>query len=138
MLELKKRLGTWKAATAHYHSTDPDRGARYVQKVAAALGQAPEPGETAPQMAEAEATPSPADAGSRGSLLLASGRALIVVDQGGSSDYAALLEGAAQDAAVAMTKAPNPELLARDDASPRLRHRWDAILAARAQLFASQ
>jgi hypothetical protein len=128
--ELQKRLGSWQAATAHYHSTDADRGGRYVEKVVAAAGQAP----VAPDLA-ADTALQPADAGAKGPLLLASGRALIAIDPGSSAGYRALLEVAAKDAAAAMIKGPKPELLARDDASPRLQKRWEAILAARQHLF---
>lgn len=130
LTELQKRLGTWKAATAHYHSTDADRGARYVEKVIAAAGQPPE---AAGQVPDVE--PVPIDDGGKGPLLLASGRALISISQDDASGYRALLEVAAQGAAAAMDSAPKADLLARDEASPRLRQRWDAILAARAQLF---
>lgn len=127
--ELQKRLGSWQAATAHYHSTDADRGARYVEKVVAA-GQSPAAPDRAPDPAL-----STEDMGAKGPLLLASGRALIAIDPNTSPGYRALLEVAAKDAAAAMTKDSEPELLARDDASPRLQKRWEAILAARQQLF---
>jgi len=132
LTELQKRLGTWKAATAHYHSTDADRGARYVEKVIAAAGQPSEPSGEVPA-----AAPIPTDDGGRGPLLAASGGALIPIEQDDATGYRALLEVAAQGAAAAMDSPPRADLLARDDASPRLRQRWDAILAARAQLFPS-
>lgn len=128
--ELQKRLGSWQVATAHYHSTDADRGARYVEKVVAAAGQAP----VAPNLA-ADMAVSPTEEGAKGPLLLATGRALIAIDPASSAGYSALLELAAKDAAAAMNKDPQPALLARDEASPRLQKRWEAILAARQQLF---
>ncbi len=127
--ELQKRLGTWQEATAHYHSTDADRGVRYVEKVVAAAAQAP----VSADLGKADLV-APADAGGQGSLLLAAGRVLIAIDPGNPTGYRALLEGAAKGAAAAMTQGPEPELLARDDASPRLQRRWDAILAARQNL----
>lgn len=36
--ELHDRLGSWETAAAAYHSTDPERGERYLQKVLAAQG----------------------------------------------------------------------------------------------------
>lgn len=129
LLELQKRLGTWELATAHYHSTDADRGARYVEKVVSASGQAP-----IQRVAAEDVVPRPGNGGPKGSLLLASGRALISIGQAPESDYLALLEVAANSAADAMTAAPEPELLARDDVSPKLRRRWDAVLEARALL----
>ena len=38
MAELHDRLGSWDTAAAAYHSTDPERGERYLQKVLAAQG----------------------------------------------------------------------------------------------------
>lgn len=38
MVELQSRLGSWETAAAAYHSTDPERGERYLQKVLAAQG----------------------------------------------------------------------------------------------------
>lgn len=38
MAELHDRLGAWDTAAAAYHSTDPERGERYLQKVLAAQG----------------------------------------------------------------------------------------------------
>lgn len=38
MAELHDRLGSWETAAAAYHSTDPERGERYLQKVFAAQG----------------------------------------------------------------------------------------------------
>ncbi|ESW59947.1 MAG: invasion protein [Rhodobacter sp. CACIA14H1] len=38
MVELQARLGSWETASAAYHSTDPERGQRYLQKVLAAQG----------------------------------------------------------------------------------------------------
>lgn len=38
MVELEQRLGAWETAAAAYHSTDPERGERYLQKVLAAQG----------------------------------------------------------------------------------------------------
>lgn len=38
MVELQSRLGSWETAAAAYHSTDPDRGRNYLQKVLAAQG----------------------------------------------------------------------------------------------------
>jgi hypothetical protein len=49
MVELQSRLGSWDTAAAAYHSTDPERGKRYLQKVLAAQGSfelAPDGGET--------------------------------------------------------------------------------------------
>lgn len=39
--ELHARLGSWEVATAAYHSTDPERGQNYLQKVVAAQGALP-------------------------------------------------------------------------------------------------
>lgn len=47
VVELQQRLGSWETAAAAYHSTDPERGARYLQKVLAAQGsfqQSPDDG----------------------------------------------------------------------------------------------
>ncbi len=41
MRELHSRLGSWEVATAAYHSTDPERGQAYLQKVVAAQGALP-------------------------------------------------------------------------------------------------
>lgn len=38
MVELQSRLGSWETAAAAYHSTDPERGRNYLQKVLAAQG----------------------------------------------------------------------------------------------------
>lgn len=129
LVELQKRLGTWELATAHYHSTDADKGARYVEKVVSASDP------SAPQaVAPDEVAQRPGNGGPKGSLLLASGLALIPIEKRPETDYLALLESAANGAAKAMAAAPAPELLARDDASLRLRRRWNAVLEARALL----
>ncbi len=39
LARLKGRLGTWEAAAAAYHSSTPERGAAYVQRVLAAWGR---------------------------------------------------------------------------------------------------
>ncbi|WGV14938.1 transglycosylase SLT domain-containing protein [Fuscovulum ytuae] len=47
MTELKNRLGSWDVAASAYHSTDPDRGRRYLEKVMAARSSfrySPQPG----------------------------------------------------------------------------------------------
>lgn len=129
LVELQKRLGSWELATAHYHSTDADKGARYVEKVATAS----DPSGTQ-RVAPDEVAPRPGNGGPKGSLLLASGLALISIGKGPEPNYLALLEGAAHGAADAMTAAPKPKLLAREDVSHRLRRRWDAVLKARALL----
>lgn len=53
MTELHNRLGSWETAASAYHSTDPDRGRRYLEKVMAARSSfrfTPEDAEgTAPQ-----------------------------------------------------------------------------------------
>lgn len=53
MVELQSRLGSWETAAAAYHSTDPERGRNYLQKVLAAQGSfhlSPE-GDSGPRIA---------------------------------------------------------------------------------------
>lgn len=53
MVELHNRLGSWEVAASAYHSTDPERGKRYLRKVMAARDSfelSPiEPGQDAPE-----------------------------------------------------------------------------------------
>ncbi len=129
LLELYKRLGTWEAATANYHSADSDRGAAYQKKVAQAAGAPMPEGDLTGETELAEA---PQDGVVRG-ILLASAQPLVTII--GANANAAIVESAAKAAGDSLKFDSQPVVLrTRETISPRLGRRWNAVLAARAQL----
>lgn len=132
LIELKKRLGSWEAATAHYHSADPTRGDAYLQKVAAAGADL----DRAPRVAQRVD-------GQQVGLLLTGGSPLFEISASGltmNDIVKAAAEAAAKETVNGQqsrqdSRPDSMVLNAPEDVSPRLRRRWDAVERARAALL---
>ena len=135
LVELRKRLGSWEAATAHYHSADAERGKAYVAKVVAAAGQGPAEAGPADQLADQAVSGQDAPQENLRGILLASAGSLVTVPSAEQDYYERAIEGAANGLAnTAPDAAPPVTLRAREELPPRLSNRWAAILAARETL----
>lgn len=123
LTELKKRLGSWDAAVAHYHSADPERGSAYLSKVTDAghaVRNAPTSGDVS--------------AGRVEGLLLA-GTGPILDLKRGDKEIAEIVKKAANAAAVAYEMERRPVVIKEREELPlRLQRRWEALQKVRAAL----
>lgn len=137
LAELYRRLGSWEAATRHYHSTDKTRGAAYLDKVVAAAGAMP-PGDGADRVAPRAELLSGAVPRGMATRAPAPLIALGGDDRGYDALMAAAAGVAASGMALPVARPPDKTLHAKDALSPRLRWRWQAVLAARQALGGGQ
>lgn len=123
LVELKKRLGSWEDAIAHYHSGDPERGANYLTKVSDA-------GFAGREDRATEDNP----AGRVAGLLLAGTGPLFDL-QRDETVQAEVIKVAALAAAEAYEMERRTIVIkAREELPPRLQRRWDEIERVRAAL----
>ena len=149
--KLYESLGSWEAATAAYHSQDPDRGAAYRDKVLAAMGEVdagPPLDYAALDPTLAEAAPRARITGSVTGILLLPGAPLV------ASAAVGLTTGTAPEGEAPPTPATDPitglaasltrprgeprwedegipALLDQTDLSPRMQQQWVDIAAMR-------
>lgn len=137
LTELEKRLGSWEEATQNYHSADAERGRRYAQKVAQAMGLPVEPDtDLAQAEGPVEDMTNPMAASMTGrvmGMLVSSAEPLVTV----SSDPVSALPAPGSvhlpDKVLAMLD--RPVILRKKEELPaRLGNRWAAIQAAREHL----
>lgn len=134
--ELHTRLGSWEVATAAYHSTDPERGQAYLQKVVAAQG-------ALPLTAQGETTLLASAPIQLDGILAFSGAPLVQLAAAKAAAASAASERPpARPGRPMQRNAPPPDLPLVENATrstlttaenlpPRLRHSWDDIQTMR-------